>query len=50
MTIACVLSTLEPLVGWRGEVIAAALAAIVIGSVITLVRRTARIIADTNAR
>jgi phosphatidylglycerophosphate synthase len=50
MTVACVLATLEPLVGWRGETIAAALAVIVAGSAITLVRRTARIFADTNAR
>ena len=49
MTVACVLATFEPLVGWRGEVVAAALAVIVLGSAITLVRRTVRIIADANA-
>jgi phosphatidylglycerophosphate synthase len=50
MTVACVLSTLEPFVGWRGEIVATALVVIVAGSVITLVRRTARIIVDANAR
>jgi phosphatidylglycerophosphate synthase len=50
MTVACVLSTFEPLVHWRGEVVAAALIVIIIGSLATLVRRTARIIADANAR
>lgn len=50
MTVACVLSALEPLVGWRGQIIAFALALIVVGSIVTFIRRTRRIIADVNAR
>jgi phosphatidylglycerophosphate synthase len=48
MTVACVLSILEPLLHWRGQIIAAALLVVVVGSVITLVRRTVRIIADVD--
>lgn len=50
MTAACVLSVFEPLLGWRGEVIAFALAVVVVGCITTLVRRTLRIVADVNAR
>lgn len=50
LTGACVLSTLEPLVGWHGQIIAFALALIVAGSIVTLVRRTARIAAELKAR
>jgi hypothetical protein len=46
MTAACVLSIFESLVHWHGGVIAAALVVIVVGSFVTLIRRTARIIAD----
>jgi phosphatidylglycerophosphate synthase len=50
LTIACLLSTLEPLVGWHGQIIAFALAIISAGAIVTLYRRTARIVADLKAR
>jgi hypothetical protein len=50
LTVACVLSTFEPLLHWRGETIAAALLLIVVGSAVTLVRRTAQIVAELKAR
>ena len=50
MTVACVLSTLEPLVGWRGQIIAFALALIMVGAIVTFIRRTRRIVADVSAR
>jgi phosphatidylglycerophosphate synthase len=50
MTVACVLSTLEPLVGWHGQVLACALVVVVAGSIVTFVRRVARIVADVSAR
>ncbi len=50
MTVACVLAVFEPLLGWRGQVVALALAIVAIGSLVTLVRRTLRIVAEVNAR
>ncbi|MFZ1018421.1 MAG: CDP-alcohol phosphatidyltransferase family protein [Candidatus Cybelea sp.] len=50
LTVACLLSTLEPFVGWHGQVLAAALIAIVIGCVATLARRTAQIVSEVTAR
>jgi phosphatidylglycerophosphate synthase len=50
MTVACILSTAEPLAGWHGQVLAAALAIVVVGSIVTLVRRVARIVAEVSAR
>jgi len=50
MTVACVLSTLEPLAGWRGQIIAFALALIIAGAIVTFIRRTRRIVADVSAR
>lgn len=50
ISVACVLSTFEPLVGWRGQVLAVALGVVVVGSTVTLVRRTMRIVADVKAR
>jgi phosphatidylglycerophosphate synthase len=50
MTVACVLSVFEPLVGWRGQVVAVALAIVALGSLVTLVRRTLRIVAEVDAR
>jgi len=50
MTVACVLSAFEPLLGWHGQVIAFALAIVAIGSLLTVVRRTLRIVAEVNAR
>lgn len=50
LTVACVASTLEPLVGWHGQIIALALALIVVGSLVTLARRTAAIVAELKLR
>jgi hypothetical protein len=50
LTVACILSTLEPRFGLRGQTIALGLAIIVVGSVVTFVRRTLRIAADVRAR
>lgn len=50
LTMACVLSTLEPLVGWRGQTMAVALGLIVAGCIVTLVRRTGQIVAELTAR
>jgi phosphatidylglycerophosphate synthase len=50
MTAACVLSVVEPLLGWRGQIVAFALGVIVLGSVVTLIRRTASIFAAVNRR
>ena len=50
MTAACVLSTLEPLIGWHGQVLAFALCIIIVGSIVTLVRRTVRIVEEVSSR
>jgi phosphatidylglycerophosphate synthase len=50
LTAACVLSTLEPLMGWHGQILTLGLAVIIAGSAITLVRRTSRIVADLKRR
>ncbi len=50
LTVACVLAALEPLAGWRGQTIGIALALIVAGSIVTLVRRTAQIVAEIGVR
>jgi phosphatidylglycerophosphate synthase len=50
MTAACVLSVGEPLFGWRGQIVALALGVIVLGSIVTLIRRTASIFAEVNGR
>lgn len=50
MTFASILSTLEPLVGWRGQVLAAALVVVAFGSVATLVGRTSQIVAEIKTR
>jgi len=50
MTAACVLSTLEPLVRWDGQVLAFALCVVIAGSIVTLVRRTARIVQEVCSR
>ena len=50
ITAACVLSTLEPLAGWHGQVLACALVIVIVGSIVTLVRRTAKIVAEVNSR
>jgi phosphatidylglycerophosphate synthase len=49
LTIACVISALEPLWGWRGQTLLIALATVAIGTAITAARRTrtlARRLAD----
>lgn len=50
LTVACVLSTLEPLWGWNGRILAAALIVIALGSALTIVRRTQQIAAEIKAR
>lgn len=50
MTVACLLATLEPLAGWHGQTIAAALVVVVAGSMWTIVRRTRSIVADAAPR
>ncbi len=50
ITAACVLSTLEPLAGWRGETIALALIVVIAGSAVTIVRRTLQIVAAVSSR
>jgi phosphatidylglycerophosphate synthase len=49
MTVACVLSTFEPLIGWHGQVLAFALYVIIAGSIVTLVRRTLRIVHEVSS-
>jgi phosphatidylglycerophosphate synthase len=50
MTVACVLATFEPLVGWNGYAIAAALAIVVAGSIVTFARRSVAIVREVSAR
>jgi phosphatidylglycerophosphate synthase len=50
LTAACVLATFEPLLRWKGQTIAAALAIIVVGCCVTIGVRTARIAAERQAR
>lgn len=50
LTVACVLSTFEPLFGWHGQIIALALGIIIIGASITFIRRTACIVAELEPR
>jgi phosphatidylglycerophosphate synthase len=50
MTVACVLSSLEPLRGRYGLVLAAGLVLVAIGAVVTLVRRLALIYTDLERR
>lgn len=50
MTVACVLATVEPVLGWNGRVMTLALGIIAVGSLITLIRRTWRIVDELEAR
>ena len=50
ITVACVLSTLDPLFGLRGQILAIALVLIVVGASATLVRRLALIYGDLERR
>lgn len=50
MTVASLLSTLEPLAGLRGQVVAIALTVIIAGSALTIVVRTARIVRGSAPR
>ena len=49
MTVASLLSTLEPIVHWRGQVVAFALAAIAAGSAITFAVRALRIVRESSS-
>jgi phosphatidylglycerophosphate synthase len=40
LTLACVVAAVEPLWGWRGQTLLAALALIVVGTLLTIARRT----------
>ena len=46
LTGACVLSLAEPLLGWRGQILYAALVLIALGSALTVVRRMMRLAAN----
>ena len=50
ITAACVLSIFEPFVGLRGDVVAVALAIVILGSIVTFVRRTRCIVENVSAR
>lgn len=50
MTVACVLSTLEPLWGRHGQVLGFALTLVVLGAIVTFVRRLALIYGDLERR
>jgi len=50
MTVACVLSTLEPLWGWHGQFLGLALTLITLGAFVTFFRRLALIYGDLERR
>jgi phosphatidylglycerophosphate synthase len=50
MTLACLAAVFEPIVGWNGETLAAALGVIVLGALVTIARRTRRIVRELEAR
>ncbi len=50
LTVACVASIFEPMLGLRGHVMFGALALIAAGTLVTFVRRATKIIADLEAR
>jgi hypothetical protein len=50
LTVACLLSTLEPLLSWHGQILAFALALIAAGSLVTIVCRTRLIAGELKAR
>jgi hypothetical protein len=50
MTLACLLAALEPVLGWDGRVMTLALAVIVVGCAVTIVRRTRRIVRELESR
>jgi phosphatidylglycerophosphate synthase len=50
MTVACLVATLEPVAGWHGQTIAAALVVVSAGAVWTIVRRTRSIVAEAASR
>jgi len=50
MTVACVLSTLEPLWGWHGQFLAMALTLVILGAIVTFVRRLALIYGNLERR
>jgi phosphatidylglycerophosphate synthase len=50
MTGACLLSVFEPQLGWHGQLLVLALVIVVIGSFVTLIRRTLHIVKDLKQR
>ncbi|ATQ44292.1 CDP-alcohol phosphatidyltransferase family protein [Caulobacter mirabilis] len=50
LTVACLVSAAEPLWDWRGQTLIIALALIAAGSLITVIRRTARLAAQLRER
>jgi phosphatidylglycerophosphate synthase len=50
MTVACVLSVLEPLWGWHGQLLAMALTLVTLGAIVTFARRLALIYGDLERR
>jgi phosphatidylglycerophosphate synthase len=50
MTAACLLATVEPVLGWNRRVMTLALGVIVFGSLITIIRRIRRIVKELEAR
>jgi len=50
MTVACLAATLEPLWAVQGQVLRAALAVIVAGCIVTIIRRVARMAAALRER
>jgi phosphatidylglycerophosphate synthase len=50
VTAGCLLAVLEPLVGWNGQVMTGALLVVVVGSMITLMRRLRSIVNDLESQ
>lgn len=50
LTLACLVSIVEPFWGWRGQTLALALVVVILGSALTIVRRTRRIAHELKAR
>jgi len=50
LVVACVIAPFEWSLGWSGWIMAAALSVIVLGCLVTIVRRTRRIVAELESR
>lgn len=50
LTATCVIAAMEPLWGWRGQALVIGLGAIVVGAIVTLLRRTAGLSAQLKPR